>query len=55
MDDLKLYESEYRFMDIIWEKEPIRSMDLAGEAFQRLGWKKSTSYTVLKKLAETTL
>ena len=40
MDDLKLYESEYRFMDIIWEKEPIRSMDLAGEAFQRLGWKK---------------
>ena len=52
MEELKLYESEYRFMDIIWEKEPIRSMDLAAEAFRRLGWKKSTSYTVLKKLAD---
>ena len=50
MDELKLHESEYRFMDIIWEKEPVRSMDLAQEALNRLGWKKSTCYTVLKKL-----
>ncbi|MEY8337767.1 BlaI/MecI/CopY family transcriptional regulator [Lachnospiraceae bacterium 62-35] len=52
MEELKLYEGEYRFMDLIWEKEPVRSMDLAKEAFRKLGWKKSTSYTVLKKLGE---
>lgn len=52
MDELKLHESEYRFMDIIWEKEPVRSMDLAQEALNRLGWKKSTCYTVLKKLGD---
>ena len=52
MEELKLHESEYRFMDLIWENQPIRSMDLAQEAFRRLGWKKSTCYTVLKKLAD---
>ena len=29
MTDLKLYESEYRFMDLIWEAEPVRSTELA--------------------------
>ncbi len=52
MEELRLYESEYRFMDIIWEMEPVRSMDLSKEALKRLGWKKSTCYTVLTKLAE---
>ncbi|RGY99280.1 BlaI/MecI/CopY family transcriptional regulator [Clostridium sp. AM58-1XD] len=52
MEELKLYESEYRFMDLIWEMEPVRSMDLAREALKELGWKKSTCYTVLKKLGE---
>ena len=48
MTDLKLYESEYRFMDLIWE--PVRSTELAKMARERLEWKKSTCYTVLKKL-----
>lgn len=52
MDELKLYESEYRFMDLIWDMEPVRSMDLARAARERLEWKKSTCYTVLKKLEE---
>ena len=50
MTDLKLYESEYRFMDLIWEAEPVRSTELAKMARDRLEWKKSTCYTVLKKL-----
>ena len=51
MEELKLYESEYRFMELVWEAQPVRSMDLARLAAYELGWKKSTSYTVLKKLA----
>ena len=50
MTDLKLYESEYRFMVLIWEAEPVRSTELAKMARERLEWKKSTCYTVLKKL-----
>lgn len=50
MTDLKLYESEYRFMDLIWEAEPVRSTELAKMDRERLEWKKSTCYTVLKKL-----
>lgn len=45
-------ESEERFAEIIWKREPIGSGELVilcGEAFQ---WKKSTTYTVLKKLCE---
>ena len=51
MEELKLHESEYRFMELIWEAQPVRSMDMARLAAYELGWKKSTSYTVLKKLA----
>ena len=36
MTDLKLYESEYRFMDLIWEAEPVRSTELAKMARERL-------------------
>lgn len=52
MDELKLFESEYRFMDLIWETEPVKSTELARLALERLQWKKSTCYTVLKKLEE---
>lgn len=48
----ELFESEYRFMTLIWETEPIKSTELARLAFERLEWKKSTCYTVLKKLEE---
>jgi Predicted transcriptional regulator len=50
MEQLKLCESEYRFADIVWENEPIGSGELVRLAEERLGWKKSTTYTVLKKL-----
>ena len=39
-------------MDLIWEIEPVKSTELAKRANERLGWKKSTCYTVLKKLEE---
>lgn len=52
MQEFRLSDSEYRLMDIVWEMEPVNSTELVKEAFGRLGWKKSTTYTVLKKLAE---
>lgn len=52
MEQLKLYESEYRFASIVWEHEPIGSGDLVRVCEERLGWKKSTTYTVLKKLCD---
>ena len=48
----KIFESEYRFCLILWENEPIRSRDLAELCRQRLGWSKTTTYTVIKRLAD---
>ncbi len=52
MDEYKLYEAEYKFMDIIWKHEPVNSTELTKLCFQLLGWKKSTTYTMIKKLSE---
>lgn len=48
----KICESEYRFMSILWEQEPISSPELVKLCFDSLGWKKSTTYTVIKRLSE---
>ena len=48
----KIFESEYRFCLILWEREPIRSRDLAELCRERLGWSKTTTYTVIKRLAD---
>jgi len=50
--ELKLCESDFRFMCVIWNYEPITSHDLVIKCGEELGWKKSTTYTVLKKLCE---
>ncbi len=52
MDTPKVYESEYRFCLILWEKGPIKSTELAKICEAELGWKKATVYTVIKRLAE---
>lgn len=52
METLKLCESEYRLSIIVWDNEPIGSGDLVLLCEKQLGWKKSTTYTVLKKLCE---
>lgn len=49
--EYRINESEYRFMDILWEKEPVSSTELVGLCSDRLGWKKSTTYTVIKNLS----
>ena len=50
MGDISLGELESRFADIIWEHEPVGSMELVKLAEQALGWKKSTTFTVLRRL-----
>ncbi len=52
MDTYKLFDAEYKFANLIWENEPINSTELVKLSFERLGWKKSTTYTVLRKLCE---
>ena len=52
MGDLKLGVIESRFADIIWSQEPLSSGELVKLCQQELGWKKSTTYTVLRKLCE---
>ena len=52
MDHPRLAEGEYRFACIVWEHEPLPSGRLVELSRQELGWKKSTTYTVLKKLVE---
>jgi predicted transcriptional regulator len=52
MNDYQLGVIESRFADMIWEKEPISSAELAKCSEALLSWKKSTTYTVLKRLCE---
>lgn len=50
--DYHMNESEYRLMDILWDREPINSTALMKLCREMLGWKKSTTYTVLRNLGE---
>ena len=50
--EYKIGEVELRFSEIIWKNEPVASGDLAKIAAEELGWKKSTTYTVLKRLCD---
>ena len=52
METPKIFESEYRFCLILWENEPIRSTELAKLCKERLGWSKTTTYTVIKRLSD---
>lgn len=52
MDTPKIYESEYRFCLILWEHEPVRSKELVRLCQEQLGWKPTTTYTVIKRLSE---
>jgi predicted transcriptional regulator len=48
----KIFESEYRFCLILWEREPIKSSELVSLCSEQLGWKPTTTYTVIKRLSE---
>ena len=52
METPKIFESEYRFCLILWEHEPIKSRELVELCREQLGWKNSTTYTVIKRLAQ---
>lgn len=52
METPKIFESEYRFCLILWENEPIKSSELVNLCREQLGWKPTTTYTVIKRLSE---
>ena len=52
MSGYKLFESEYKFMEVVWNYAPVNSTRLVSLCSEILGWKKSTTYTVLRKLCE---
>lgn len=48
----KIFESEYRLCLLLWAHEPIKSGELAALCKEKLGWKPTTTYTVIKRLSE---
>ena len=48
----KIHESEYRFCLIMWEYEPVATVELVKLCQEQLGWKRTTTYTVIKRLGE---
>ena len=52
MEMPKIHESEYRFCLIMWEREPVTAVELVKLCQEQLGWKRTTTYTVIKRLGE---
>ena len=52
MSTPKVFESEYRFCLIMWEHEPVKTTELVTLCQKQLGWKPTTTYTVIKRLSE---
>ncbi len=52
MDTPKIFESEYHFCLIMWEHEPVTTVELVKLCQERLGWKRTTTYTVIKRLGD---
>ncbi len=48
----KIFESEYRFCLILWENEPVSSRELSELCKEKLGWSKTPTYTVIKRLSD---
>ena len=52
MEEYKLFDAEFKFVSLIWEHEPLNSTELSKLCLKELGWKKSTTYNMIRKLAE---
>ncbi len=52
METPKIFESEYRFCLIMWEHQPVTAVELVKLCQEQLGWKRTTTYTVIKRLGE---
>ena len=53
--EIKLSNADYRLLSVIWDTEPIASPELCKYAEEKLGWKRTTTYTVLKRLCDKNL
>ena len=49
---IRLYDSELKLMELLWQSEPISAKELTLRAAEAIGWNKNTTYTVLKKLID---
>lgn len=52
MEVPKIFDSEYRFCLILWDREPVSSTQLVKLCKDQLGWSKATTYTVIRRLGE---
>ena len=52
MEEYKLFDAEYRLMDLVWSLEPVNSTALARRCEEAFGWKKSTAFNLIRKLGE---
>ncbi|HBL83456.1 MAG: BlaI family transcriptional regulator [Clostridiales bacterium GWF2_38_85] len=50
MDQIKVFDSELKVMEIIWANEPVTAKQVAAVAGEQIGWNKNTTYTIIKKL-----
>lgn len=48
--EIKLFDSEIKVMELIWENQPVSAKQLSLIANEKIGWNKNTTYTVIKKL-----
>ncbi len=51
----KLYDSELKLMELLWENEPVSAKELSLKAYEKTGWNKNTTYPVIKKLIDKTV
>ncbi len=51
-NELKLSNADYKLLSIVWDSEPVSSPELCRLAESMLGWKRTTTYTVLKRLCD---
>lgn len=52
MERYKLFDAEFKFISIVWAHEPVNSTELSKLCLQELGWKKSTTYNMIRKLVD---
>ncbi|GBF12249.1 BlaI/MecI/CopY family transcriptional regulator [Tepidibacillus sp. HK-1] len=52
MEQYKLFDAEFKFMCIVWDEEPLTTRRLIELCQEKLGWKRTTTYTVLRKLSD---
>jgi BlaI family penicillinase repressor len=52
LESVKLFDSELKIMDIVWDKEPVSAKEITLIAAETAGWNKNTTYTIIKKLVE---